>query len=204
MRIKRIISRKEFFFEFTADEAKEDNMSDETRITKGELYAIAHWDSVSWEMDDDIREEVHAVLDLPCTKLTFLRRYMELDPGFDPCLGYLLDGDKIIDKEDLNEELWNISEGPWFELGDDWQDLTPEEWVDLVRKQNAMSRKEVDTMTRRRLDRYCLEECGYLDPDAVDPCAGCKVRDIIENHEPKALDQKVQDELNAIVAEGRK
>ena len=40
---------------------------------------------------------------------------------------------------------------------------------------------EADTITRRRLDRYCLEECGYLDPDADDPCAGCKVRDIIES-----------------------
>lgn len=38
----------------------------------------------------------------------------------------------------------------------------------------------------------------------INDVANAKVRDIIENHEPKALDQKVQDELNAIVAEGRK
>lgn len=43
------------------------------------------------------------------------------------------------------------------------------------------NQKEIDTITKRRLDRYCLEECGYLNPDADDPCAGCKVRGIIDN-----------------------
>ena len=52
-----------------------------------------------------------------------------------------------------------------------------------------LSRKEINTITRRRLDRYCLEECGYLDPDADDPCAGCKVRDIIESLE-KGIKEK--------------
>lgn len=42
------------------------------------------------------------------------------------------------------------------------------------------NQKEINTITRHRLDRYCLEECGYLNPDADDPCAGCKVRDIID------------------------
>ena len=46
-----------------------------------------------------------------------------------------------------------------------------------------LGRKEINTITRRRLDRYCLEECSYLDPYADDPCAGCKVRDIIESLE---------------------
>lgn len=45
------------------------------------------------------------------------------------------------------------------------------------------SSDEIDVITKRRLDRYCLEECGYLDPDADDPCVGCKVRDIIESLE---------------------
>lgn len=39
---------------------------------------------------------------------------------------------------------------------------------------------------------------------AINDVANQKVRDILENHEVKPLDQKVQDELNAIVAEGRK
>lgn len=40
-----------------------------------------YWDSVASYMDDDIRETVHAEL-APCTKKAFLRRYLELDPGF--------------------------------------------------------------------------------------------------------------------------
>ena len=45
------------------------------------------------------------------------------------------------------------------------------------------NQKDIDTITKRRLARYCLEECGYLDPDADVPCAGCKVRDIIDSLE---------------------
>lgn len=46
---------------------------------------------------------------------------------------------------------------------------------------NNLDRKEIDIITKRRLDRYCLEECGYLNPDADDPCAGCKMQEFIDS-----------------------
>ncbi len=39
---------------------------------------------------------------------------------------------------------------------------------------------------------------------AINDVANQKVREILENHVPKPLDKDVQDELDAIVAEGRK
>ena len=51
-----------------------------------------------------------------------------------------------------------------------------------------------------RTMRATWDEAGQ---PQINDVANAKARDIIENHEPKALNQKVQDELNAIVAEGR-
>lgn len=39
------------------------------------------WPDIASYMNDDIRESVHAEL-APCTEEVFLRRYLELDPGF--------------------------------------------------------------------------------------------------------------------------
>lgn len=40
------------------------------------------WESVVSYMDDDIRETVHTEL-APCTNEEFLKRYCELDTGFE-------------------------------------------------------------------------------------------------------------------------
>lgn len=42
---------------------------------------IKNWEAIASLMDDDIRERVAFEL-APCTEEEFLKRYLELDPGF--------------------------------------------------------------------------------------------------------------------------
>lgn len=59
-------------------------------VTKKELDTIATY------MDDDKREEVHLEL-APCSPYDFLKRYLELDPGFETILKeeFSIDFDEI-------------------------------------------------------------------------------------------------------------
>lgn len=37
-----------------------------------------------------------------------------------------------------------------------------------------------DRIILRKIDSFC-EGCGYLDPDAEDPCKGCKIQELVDS-----------------------